>query len=100
MVILNRNSIYSVISLIVLILGSCCILFLMKIEFLTFIILLIYIGAISVIFLFLIMMLNLNKQELKNKKKWLKNDYFLYIKPSMFFLLKKNKIFFYGGLTI
>ena len=87
MVILNRNSIYSVISLIVLILGSCCILFLMKIEFLTFIILLIYIGAISVIFLFLIMMLNLNKQELKNKKKFILSTKYLIYNSILFKLI-------------
>ena len=63
MIIFCRNSLYSIISLIFLIIGSCFILFSLKIEFLTLILLLIYIGAISVLFLFVVMMLKLNKTE-------------------------------------
>ena len=61
MVIFCRNSLYSIISLVFLIVGSCFILFTLKVEFLTFILLLIYIGAMSVLFLFVVMMLKLDK---------------------------------------
>nr|QFP99048.1 NADH dehydrogenase subunit 6 [Rhizaria sp.] len=63
MVIFCRNSLYSIISLVFLIVGACFILFSLNIEFLTFILLLIYIGAISVLFLFVVMMLQINTIE-------------------------------------
>jgi NADH:ubiquinone oxidoreductase subunit 6 (subunit J) len=63
MVIFCRNSLYSIISLVFLIVGCCFILFTLEVEFLTFILLLIYIGAISVLFLFVVMMLKLNQKE-------------------------------------
>jgi NADH:ubiquinone oxidoreductase subunit 6 (subunit J) len=63
MIIFCRNSLYSIISLIFLILGSAFILLSLKVEFLTFILLLIYIGAISVLFLFVVMMLKLDETE-------------------------------------
>ena len=61
MVIFCRNSLYSILSLVLTIVGSCCILFSLKVEFLSFIIMLIYIGAITVLFLFVVMMLQLHK---------------------------------------
>ena len=55
-------------------------LFNLNIEFLSFILLLIYIGAISVLFLFIMMMLRLNKQEIKKPKNFILSlKYFLYI---------------------
>ena len=60
-VIFSRDPLYSIISLVCFIVSSCLILFLLKIEFLTFILLLIYIGAISVLFLFIVMMLDLGR---------------------------------------
>ena len=63
MVIFCRNSLYSIISLVFLILGCCFILFIIQVEFLTFILLLIYIGAIIVLFLFVVMMLKLDRTE-------------------------------------
>ena len=70
LVILNRNSLYSIVSLIFVIVGSCFMLFSLEIEFLAFILLLIYIGAIAVLFLFIMMMLRLNEEEIKKKKKF------------------------------
>lgn len=81
MVIFCRNSLYSIISLVFLIVGSCFILFTLKVEFLTFILLLIYIGAMSVLFLFVVMMLKLDKldkQSLLNTYR-LSKDYFVYL---------------------
>ena len=63
MVIFCRNSLYSIISLIFLIISCCFILFTLEVEFLTFILLLIYIGALSVLFLFVVMMLKLDSAE-------------------------------------
>jgi len=81
MVIFCRNSLYSIISLAFLIIGCCFILFILKVEFLTFILLLIYIGAISILFLFVVMMLKLNqieKQSNSNLRTFSKN-YLIYI---------------------
>jgi NADH-quinone oxidoreductase subunit J len=61
MVIFCRNSLYSILSLVFLIAVTSFILFSIGVEFLSFILLLIYIGAIAVLFLFVIMMLQLNK---------------------------------------
>ena len=80
LVILNRNSLYSIISLIFVITGSCFMLFSLEIEFLAFILMLIYIGAISILFLFIIMMLKLNKEEIhKNLYFALSSKYYIYI---------------------
>lgn len=63
MIIFGKNSLYSIINLIFLIVGSCCLLFCLNVEFLSFILLIIYIGAISVLFLFVVMMLQLDSAE-------------------------------------
>jgi NADH-quinone oxidoreductase subunit J len=55
-------------------------LFSLEIEFLAFILMLIYIGAISILFLFIIMMLKLNKEEIhKNLYFALSSKYYIYI---------------------
>jgi NADH:ubiquinone oxidoreductase subunit 6 (subunit J) len=83
-----------------LIVGCCFILFSLKVEFLTLILLLIYIGAISVLFLFVVMMLKLNKTEKRldsNFSKFSKN-YLIYILLSLklscfIFFFNKNLSF-------
>mgnify|MGYP006131181271 CR=1 FL=1 len=65
-----RNSLYSIISLVFLIVGCCFILFYLEVEFLTFILLLIYIGALSVLFLFVVMMLKLDQSEKQSNSKF------------------------------
>jgi NADH:ubiquinone oxidoreductase subunit 6 (subunit J) len=81
MVIFCRNSLYSILSLVLIIVGSCCILFSLKVEFLSFIILLIYIGAITVLFLFVVMMLQLHKdsQESLNSFMYTQNSLVYFI---------------------
>lgn len=64
-VILSKNPIHSVLFLIVVFVGSSGILLLLEAEFLGMIFLIIYIGAISVLFLFVIMMLNIRIIELR-----------------------------------
>jgi NADH-quinone oxidoreductase subunit J len=55
-------------------------LFSLEIEFLAFILMLIYVGAISVLFLFIIMMLKLNKEEIhKDLYFVLSSKYYIYI---------------------
>lgn len=69
MVILQRNPVYSALYLIVT-LGSISILFiLLKAFFLAFIQIIVYAGAIMVLFLFVIMLLNLRKDEFGPEKR-------------------------------
>jgi NADH-quinone oxidoreductase subunit J len=66
LIITSKNSITSVLYLIlVFILNSLCFL-LLGAEFLSILIIIIYIGAISILFLFVIMMLNLRIVEVYN----------------------------------
>jgi len=77
MVILQRNPVYSALSLIVT-LGSIAILFILqKAYFLAFIQIIVYAGAIMVLFLFVIMLLNLRKDEFGPEKKKLQRFFAL-----------------------
>jgi NADH-quinone oxidoreductase subunit J len=69
MVILQRNPVYSALSLIVT-LGSIAILFILqKAFFLAFIQIIVYAGAIMILFIFVIMLLNLRKDEFGPEKR-------------------------------
>jgi len=65
LVILVRNPIHSVLYLILVFLGVGFLLLLLKIEFLAFLFFIVYLGAIAVLFLFVVMMLNIRLTELK-----------------------------------
>ena len=69
MVIVSRNTVYSVFFLI-LIFVSISILFIMiGAEFLGMIMLIVYVGAVSVLFLFVVMMLNITEQIIKRSSR-------------------------------
>ena len=89
-VVFSRNSLYSIISLIFLIISVSFILFTLKIEFLTFIILLIYIGAINILFLFVVMMLNLDITE-----KAFYKDCNIFSKNYLFYIILTIKTFIF-----
>jgi NADH:ubiquinone oxidoreductase subunit 6 (subunit J) len=93
LVIFCKNSLFALINLIFLIIGSCTILFYFKIEFLAFILLLIYVGAITILFLFIVMMLQLNEKETTVKESFYLslNNCFLYV----ILLIKLSFILFY-----
>jgi len=59
MVILVQNSIYAVLFLVLSFISSSSILFLLECEFLALMFIVIYVGAIAVLFLFVVMMLDL-----------------------------------------
>jgi len=65
MVILVQNSIYSVLFLVLSFISSAGILFLLKCEFLALMFIVIYVGAIAVLFLFVFMMLDVKTTSLK-----------------------------------
>lgn len=60
-VVISYNSLYAIISIIIVFVSAACLLFLIECEFLALIFLIIYVGAIVVLFLFVIMMLDLKK---------------------------------------
>lgn len=93
-----QNPMYSILSLVGCILFSVMILFMYGIEFMSFIYLVVYIGAIAILFLFMIMMLNINSiNSLPNKSSTI--SLFLYIciffKSLNFMFLINNNIFLF-----
>ena len=58
MTILSQNSIYSVLFLVLSFVSSSSILFLLECEYISLIFIIIYVGAIAVLFLFVVMMLD------------------------------------------
>jgi NADH-quinone oxidoreductase subunit J len=65
MVILSRNPVYSVFFLILSFFNVSSLLFLLRLEFLPIAFIVVYVGAIAVLFLFVMMMLNIKLAELK-----------------------------------
>ena len=70
MIVVSQNSIYSVLFLVLSFVSSVSILFLLECEFISLMFIIIYVGAIAVLFLFVVMMLdikttNLTKDSLK-----------------------------------
>lgn len=63
-VILVKNPVYSVFFLIFTFCLSSCILLLLSIDFLSFIFIVVYVGAIAVLFLFVVMMLNIRLSQI------------------------------------
>nr|YP_010164024.1 NADH dehydrogenase subunit 6 [Thalassiosira nordenskioeldii]QRK25927.1 NADH dehydrogenase subunit 6 [Thalassiosira nordenskioeldii] len=59
MIILSQNSIYSVLFLVLSFVSSSSLLFLLECEYVSLIFIIIYVGAIAVLFLFVIMMLDI-----------------------------------------
>jgi NADH:ubiquinone oxidoreductase subunit 6 (subunit J) len=79
MVIFSNSVLYSVLSLVFFIVTGCLVLLVLDIEFISFIIILLYVGAISVLFLFVVMMLQLNKNNSKYlQMSFLSSDGILY----------------------
>jgi NADH-quinone oxidoreductase subunit J len=65
MVVLSRNPIFSILFLILSFCDISCILFILQVEYLPLMFLIIYVGAIAVLFLFVFMMLNVKLAEMK-----------------------------------
>jgi NADH-quinone oxidoreductase subunit J len=63
MVIFSTNALYAVLSVVFIVISGCFVLFILEVEFLAFILMLLYIGAITVLFLFVVMMTQSNKDK-------------------------------------
>ena len=68
MVIIFKNPLHSVLFLVTSFLSASIILFLFENEFLALFFLIIYLGAIAILFLFVVMMLDIKYRELQNSK--------------------------------
>lgn len=84
MVVHIKNSVYAILYLILTFLGAVGLMLFLECEFFPFIFLMVYVGAIAVLFLFTIMMLDIKQ------KKYSFNDFFLIfaIFLSLFFLFE------------
>jgi len=71
MVIISRNPLHSVLSLVTSFLSASILLFLFENEFLALFFLIIYLGAIAILFLFVMMMLDIKYRELQNSRLYL-----------------------------
>ena len=65
LVITQKNTLYSVLSLVLSFLSASILIFLLENEFLALFFLIIYLGAIAILFLFVVMMLNIKYREMK-----------------------------------
>lgn len=97
MVIFSRNALYSILSLVFLIVTGSCLLLLLEVEFLSFVILLLYVGAVAVLFLFVVLMLQLSKINSKMiKMSFFSSDGILYA----LFLFKLFFFIFYFNFKL
>ena len=69
MVTISRNTVYSVFFLILVFVSISVLFIMIGAEFLGMIMLIVYVGAVAVLFLFVVMMLNVTEQPIKNIKK-------------------------------
>jgi NADH:ubiquinone oxidoreductase subunit 6 (subunit J) len=88
MVYFFRSPLYSVFSLILVFVFSIFILLLLKVEFLAYILLLVYVGAITLLFIFVIMLLNLKREHFRKNPM-----YISFIEDKLVFFVMGFKIF-------
>ena len=69
MVIVSKNTVYSVFFLILVFISISILFIMIGAEFLGMIMLIVYVGAVAVLFLFVVMMLNVNEKKLNENKR-------------------------------
>ena len=65
MVVVSRNPVYSVLFLILAFFNAAALFLLIGAEFIAMILIIVYVGAVAVLFLFVVMMLDINVEELR-----------------------------------
>ena len=86
-VIISRNPIYSLFCLILVFVNTAFTLFLLKIEFFALILLIIYAGAISILFLFVILVLDIKNTEFDKNELIFESPISLILGLKFFFIL-------------
>src|SRR5579871_5064362 len=66
-VITARNPVHAVLFLVLAFVGSACLWLLMEAEFLGIVLVLVYVGAVMVLFLFVVMMLDIHVEQLRKE---------------------------------
>ena len=66
-VVLSTNPVHSVLWLILTFFGASGLFILLGAEFLALILMIVYVGAVAVLFMFVVMMLNINFKEIKSR---------------------------------
>jgi len=84
MVISLRNPVHSVLSLIMVFFNAAALFVLISAEFLAMTVVIVYVGAVAVLFLFVVMMLDINIAEIR--KGFYKNIYFALFVGSVLFI--------------
>lgn len=83
-VLLTNNPVHSILALVLIFFLSSCLALILGVEFLAFLILIVYVGAIAVLFLFVVMLLNMRVIELNAS---LLKYWWLGVLDSLFLLL-------------
>ena len=87
----SMNPVHSVLFLILAFVNASFILILFQIEFLALLFIIVYVGAIAVLFLFIVMMLNIKKVRINSS--FFNRSLFLSVLVSLFFFLQFYKFF-------
>ena len=82
MVTASKNTVHSVFFLILDFISISCLFIMIGAEFLGMIMLIVYVGAVAVLFLFVVMMLNINEQETKKIIKLTNKPTGIWVPPS------------------
>jgi NADH-quinone oxidoreductase subunit J len=88
----TKNPIYSALSLIVVLIATSLLLWFIGAEFLAMMYIIVYLGAVAVLFLFVVMMLNIDQQIVIKKRKTISA---LILTPFFYFFSKLIKFFAY-----
>ena len=91
MVTVARNTVHSVFFLILDFISISCLFIMIGAEFLGMIMLIVYVGAVAVLFLFVVMMLDLNFEELNKKTKFIRTG----IVTASILIIEMLVLFFY-----
>ena len=94
-ILINNNPIYSLLALILTFINFSFVLFSLKLEFLALAYLIVYVGAICVLFIFVILLLNLRFFSYQNNTKNYIILFFLFLITLItnFFFIKKTEIY-------
>jgi NADH-quinone oxidoreductase subunit J len=98
MVVISSNPIYSIFYLILLFINVAFLLISLGVEFLGIMFIVVYVGAIAVLFLFVVMMLNINTNELYTKSSF--HIYFFSSLLLMLIFISYLNVYIYGDFAI
>jgi NADH-quinone oxidoreductase subunit J len=91
-VILQRNPIYSAIGLIVVLCSLAALFLTLSAQFIAAMQIIVYAGAIMVLFVFVIMMLNLGPQSIEQERRWLQAE--LWLGPTVLSLVLLGELIY------